>query len=54
MGFIKFSDLVLEDSKNGGSRVAGLQLGGKGMGEKVTLGLLSVGFQGSLENGLEA
>ena len=54
MGFVKFSDLVLEDSNDGGSRVAGFQLGGKGMREKVLIGLLSVGFQGSLKNGLEA
>ena len=54
MGFVKFSDLVLEESKDCGSRIAGLQLGGKGMFEKVFLGLLSVGFQGGLEDGLEA
>jgi hypothetical protein len=54
VGFVKFSDLVLEESNDGGSRVAGFQLGGKRMGEKVILGLLSVEFQGSLKNGLEA
>jgi len=54
VGFVKFSDLVLKESKDGGSGVAGLQLGGKRMCEKVFLGLLSVGFQGRLENGLEA
>jgi hypothetical protein len=54
VGFIKFLNLGLEESKDGGNRVAGLQLGGKGMCEKVFLGLLSVGFQGGPENGLEA
>ena len=54
VGFVKFSDLVLEESNDGCSRVAGFQLGGKRMGEKVILGPLSVGFQGSLKNGLEA
>jgi hypothetical protein len=42
--FVKFSDLVLEESKDGGSRVAGLQLGGKRMCEKVSLGLLLIGL----------
>jgi hypothetical protein len=54
VGFVKFSDLVLEESNDGGSGVAGFQLGSKGMCEKVFLGLLSVGFQDSLENDLEA
>ena len=53
MRFIKFSDLVLEESKDGGSRIAGLQLGGKEMCEKIFFGLLSVRFQGRLEDGLE-
>jgi hypothetical protein len=54
VNFVKFSDLVLEEGKDGGGRVAGLQLGGKRMCEKVGLGLLLIGLQGSLENGLEA
>jgi hypothetical protein len=51
--FVKFSDLVLEEGKYGGSRVAGLQLGGKRVCEKVGLGLLLIGLQGSPEYGLE-
>ena len=54
MKFVKFSDLVLEDSKNGSIRVAGLQLGDKWICKKVGLGLFLIGLQGSLENGLEA
>ena len=53
MKFVKFSDLVLKESKDGGIRVTGLQLGGKGMCEKVGLCLLLVGLQGGLENRLE-
>jgi hypothetical protein len=51
--FVKFSNLILNDSKDGGSRAAGLQLGGKRMFEKVFLGLLSVGLQCRLEDSLE-
>ena len=54
MKFVKFSDLVLEESKDGGSRVTGFQLGDKGMCEKVGLGLFLIGLQGSAENRLEA
>ena len=52
--FVKFSNLILKDGENGGSRVAILQLGGKWMSEKVLLSLLLVGLQGRLENSLEA
>jgi hypothetical protein len=54
VNFVKFSDLALEESKDSGSGVAGLQLGGKRMCEKVGVGLLLIGLQSSLENGLEA
>ena len=46
---VKLLNLVLRH----GSSVARLQLGGKRMFEKVFLGLYLVGFQGSIENGLE-
>ena len=52
--FVKFSDLVLEESEDSGSRATGLQLGGKGMCEKVGLCLPLIGLQGSPEHGLEA
>ena len=52
-GFVKFSNLILKGSKDGGISTTSLQLGGKRMGEKVFLGLFLVGFQGSLENSLE-
>ena len=52
--FVKLSDLVFEENNDGGSRVAGLQLGGKRMCEKVGLGLLLIGLQCSVKNGLEA
>ena len=54
MNFVKFSDLVLEESKDGGIRVTGLQLAGEWMCDKVGLCLLLIGLQGSVENGLEA
>ena len=51
--FIKVSDLILKDGDYGGSRVAILQLRSKRVGEKILLGLLLVGLQGSLEDSLE-
>ena len=54
MRFVEFSNLILKDGDDGGSGVAVLQLGGKRMCEKVLLGLLLVGLQGCLEDGLEA
>jgi hypothetical protein len=52
--FVKILDLILKDGKDCGSSVAGLQLRGKRMFEKVVLCLLSVGLQRSSEDGLEA
>ena len=54
MRLVKFLDLVLKDGKDGGSRVACLQLRGKRVRDKVFLRLFLVRFQGSIENGLEA
>jgi len=51
--FVKFSNLILKDGKDIGNIVAGLQLGGKRMYEKVFLSLLFVGPQGTVENSLE-
>ncbi len=51
---VEFSNLILKHGKDGASRVACLQLGGKWMCDKVFLGLLFIRFQGSIENGLEA
>ena len=42
--FVEFSNLILKDGDYGGIRVAGLQLGGKRMGEEVLLCLLLVGL----------
>ena len=53
MRVVKLLNLVLKHGNNGTSSVARLQLGGKRVSEKVFLGLLLVGFQGSIENGLE-
>ena len=53
MRFVKLLNLLLKDGDYGGSRVAVLQLGGKRMTEKVVLGLLLVGLEGSLEDCLE-
>ena len=39
---LKFSNSILKESNNGGSRLARLQLGGERMGKKVFLGLLLV------------
>ena len=52
--FVEFSNLILKDGDDGGSGVAVLQLGSKRMCEQVVLGLLLVGLQGGLEDGLEA
>ena len=38
-------DLLLKDGENGGRRVAGLELGGEGMGEELLFGARFVGFQ---------
>jgi hypothetical protein len=38
-------DLLLEDGKNGGRRVAGLKLGGEGMEKRIFFGALLVGVQ---------
>ena len=54
MRFVKLSDLILKYDEYGGSRITVLQLGGKGMNEKVLLSLLLVGLQRNLENSLEA
>ena len=51
---LKFSNSILKDSNNGGSRLARLQLGGERMCEKIFLRLLLVGLQRGLEDGLEA
>jgi hypothetical protein len=42
VGFVEFSNLLLKDGKDGGSRLARLQLAGKRMCEKVFLSLLLV------------
>jgi hypothetical protein len=41
---VKFSNLILKDGKDGGSRVARLKLDGERMSENVLLGLLLVDF----------
>jgi hypothetical protein len=48
-------DLIffLENGENGTARVAGLEVGGQSMREKVILRLLFVPSQSSIENGLE-
>ena len=53
MRFVEFLDLVLKDGKDGGSRVACLQLRGKRMRNEVFLRLFLVRFQRGIENGLE-
>ena len=52
--FVQDLNLVLKDSNDSGSGVAGLQLGHKRMSEKFCLGLLLVGLESSLEEDLEA
>ena len=52
--FVKFSNLILKNDEDSGGRVANVQLGGKWMRKKVRLGLFLVGFQGGLEDSLEA
>ena len=54
MRFVKLSDLILKYGEYGGSRITVLQLGGKGMNEKVFPGLLLVGLQRNLKDSLEA
>ena len=49
----KLLDLVLKDSQNGGRRVAGVQLDGKWMREKVVFRIFLVRLQGSVEDGLK-
>ena len=46
---LKFSNSILKDSNNGGSRLARLQLGGERMCEEVFLCLLLVRFERSLK-----
>jgi hypothetical protein len=41
---VEFTDLILKDSNDGGSRIAGLQLGGERMCGEVFLGLLLIRF----------
>jgi hypothetical protein len=43
----------LKDSENGVGRVAGLELGGKWMGKKITLGAFFIRFQGIIDDELE-
>lgn len=50
---IKFLDEAVKDGINGGGRVAGLYLGGKGMGKKLVSCLLFIRFQGSIEDRLK-
>jgi hypothetical protein len=45
--------LLLKHDENGAGRLAGLELGCEGMGKKVVLCLLFVGFQGVTKNKLE-
>ena len=52
--FVQDLNLALKDSNDSGGGVAGLQLGHKWMSDKVCLGLLFVGFEGRLEESLEA
>jgi len=50
---IEVLDLLLKHGENGGWRIAGLELGGEWMGEKIFLCLFFVRFQGIIENELE-
>jgi hypothetical protein len=50
---IELLDLLLKNSKNAAGRVAGLELGGKWVGDKVLLGASLICFQGVIENQLE-
>ena len=52
--FVQDLNLILKDSNDSSSGVAGLQLGHKRMSDKVCLGLLFVGLEGRLEESLEA
>ena len=52
--FVQELNLVLKDSNDSGSGVAGLQLGQQWMSEKVFFGLLLVGLESRLEDHLEA
>ena len=50
---IKSLDQLLKDRQNGGGRVAGLYLSGKGMSEKLAVCLLLILLQGGVEDGLK-
>jgi len=52
-GLIQLTDLLLNDSENGGGRVACLKLGGEWMSKEVVLCLFFVCFYGIIENELE-
>ena len=52
--FVKFSNLILKDGKDGVGRVAIPQLRGKGMCDQVFFRLLLVGLDRSLKDSLEA
>ena len=50
---IKLLDQILEDRQDGGGRVTGLQLGGKGMCEKLAFCLFLIRLQGGIEDRLK-
>ena len=45
--------MLVKDGENRGRRAAGLELGGKGMDEKIFFGALLVGIQRIIEDHLE-